>query len=108
MSVTRSEVEKQIERREALLDKVREILVEALHVQLAKEDIDPDVSLFGTGLGLDSVDAVELLVGLETHLGVKLPDQSLARMYMRTVNTLVEMVIDHGKPITTDAGASHG
>lgn len=83
----------QVARRQRALEAVRELLVEALKVRMDKEDIDPDVSLFGTGLGLDSVDAVELVVSLETQLGVILPDTSAARAHLRTVNTLVDLVL---------------
>jgi acyl carrier protein len=79
--------------RERVLDRVRAILVDKLRVERAPSEIDPDVALFGTGLGLDSVDAVELLVCLETELGLKIPDASVARPAMRTVNTLVDMVL---------------
>lgn len=96
MTGTKEEVAVQCARRQRALDSVRRVLVEALHVQMAPDDIDPDVSLFGTGLALDSVDAVELLVSLETTLSVTLPDQSVARTSMRTVNTLVDLVLAFG------------
>jgi acyl carrier protein len=98
MSDARQHVERTVAERELLLSKVRTILVEALHVQSAPADIEPDVALFGTGLGLDSVDAVELLVSLETSLGVHIPDQGMVRRYMRTVNTLVDLVLECGAP----------
>ena len=82
-----------IARREAVLDRLRRILVAQLHVQRKPEEIDPDVSLFGTGLGLDSVDAVELVLCLETEFGLQLPDQVVVRSAMRTVNTLAELVL---------------
>jgi len=93
----RAEILGDIARREAVLDQVRTILVEKLKVERDADEIDPDVALFGTGLGLDSVDAVELLVCLETELGVRIPDSSLVRPSMRTVNTLVDLVLSHGK-----------
>lgn len=96
MTGAKEEAALQCARRERALDSVRRLLIEALHVQMAPEDIDPDVALFGTGLALDSVDAVELLVSLETTLSVKLPDQSIARTSMRTVNTLVDLVLSFG------------
>jgi acyl carrier protein len=86
-----------IARREEMLGRVRRILIERLRVPREPDEIDPDVSLFGTGLGLDSVDAVELLVSLESELGVKLPPEGNARRAMRTVNTLVDLALgaDH-------------
>jgi acyl carrier protein len=82
-----------IERRERALGRVRRILIDDLHVARDPDEIDPDAPLFGTGLGLDSVDAVELVVGLETLLGKRLPEGELGRGTMRTVNMLVDIVL---------------
>ena len=81
------------EERERILDRVRAILINDLHVRRDPDEIDPDTPLFGTGLGLDSVDAVELLVSLEAAFGLKLGDSGVDRRVMRTVNTLVELVL---------------
>jgi acyl carrier protein len=83
--------------RQALLDRVRRLLVEQLHLRREPDEIDPDCSLFGTGLGLDSVDAVELVVALETEFGVILPDGPPSRRALRTVNTLIDVVLAHAK-----------
>ncbi len=82
-----------LDHRAQQLSRVRRVLIDALHVQRAPEEIDPDAPLFGTGLGLDSVDAVELVVSLETEFGFRLDDDALARPSMRTVNTLVDLVL---------------
>ena len=82
-----------LEHRGQLLARVRRVLIENLHVQRAPDEIDPDAPLFGTGLGLDSVDAVELVVSLETEFGFRLDDDALARPAMRTVNSLVDLVL---------------
>ena len=84
-----------IDRRRRALDRVRRILIEKLKVDREPDEIDPDVSLFGTGLHLDSVDAVELLVVLESELGVAIPDEIAAPARLRTVNTLVDLVLSH-------------
>jgi len=81
--------------REAVLDRVRTLLVERLHVEREPDTIDPDTPLFGTGLGLDSVDAVELVVSLEDTFGLQLPDDALGRRVMRTVGKLVDMVLSY-------------
>lgn len=82
-----------LERRTQLLARVRRVLIEDLHVPRAPDEIDPDAPLFGTGLGLDSVDAVELIVCLETEFSFRLEDDALARASMRTVNSLVDLVL---------------
>jgi acyl carrier protein len=82
-----------LERRASLLARVRRILIEQLHVQRTPEEIDPDAPLFGSGLALDSVDAVELVVSLETEFNFRLDDDSTNRASMRTVNGLVDLVI---------------
>jgi acyl carrier protein len=91
-----SDLEKQLREREHMLARVRRLLIDDLHVPREPDEIDPDAPLFGTGLGLDSVDAVELVVGLETALGVKLPEGAFGRGTMRTVNMLVDLALAHG------------
>jgi acyl carrier protein len=82
-----------IERRTQILSVLRRILIEGLGVQRAPDEIDPDTPLFGSGLGLDSIDAVELLVSLETEFGIRLPDERIGRAALRSVNGLVDLVI---------------
>jgi acyl carrier protein len=82
-----------VARREHILDLVRAVLVEDLRVPLPAGQIDPDTPLFGLGLALDSVDAVDLILGLEDRAGVTLPDGAAATPYLRSVNTLVDFVL---------------
>lgn len=82
--------------RTALLARVRKVLVERLMVQRPPEEIDPDAPLFGTGLGLDSVDAVELVVSLEVEFGITLPDGTVSRRSLRTVGSLIDLVASRG------------
>jgi acyl carrier protein len=82
-----------VERRLGLLDRVRKVLIERLNVPRAPGEIDPDAPLFGTGLGLDSVDAVELVVSLETEFSITLPEGVVTRRSMRTVGSLIDLVI---------------
>ncbi len=83
-----------IGRREAVLDGVRKILLDRLRVERELDEIDPATPLFGTGLGLDSVDAVELVVSVEEAFGVTIPDGELARRAMRTLDTLADFVLE--------------
>lgn len=81
-------------RREEALARVRRVLIEALKLPLPPEQIELDAALFGTGLGLDSVDAVELVVAIETEFGFRAPDGAIGPWSLRTVHTLVELVLD--------------
>ena len=79
--------------RQALLDRVRSLLVRQLGLRREPDEIDPDTPLFGTGLGLDSVDAVELVVGVEAEFGIKVPEGRVAAGALRTVNGVVDFVL---------------
>ena len=80
-------------RREEILHKVRELLIRDLKVKREPEAIDPDTPLFATGLGLDSVDAVELVVCLQRTFGVVLADDREVQRKTRTVNAIVDTVL---------------
>lgn len=101
-----ADLERYIARREDVLDRVRRLLVERLHVERDPDTIDPDTPLFGTGLGLDSVDAVEMVVSLEDGFGVKLPDDALGRRVMRTVGKLVDLVLAYEDAMAAAAEAA--
>lgn len=74
---------------DGVLERVRRLLIEQLHLQRESDEIDPDSVLFATGLGLDSVDAVELTVAIETEFGLQIPDNEQSREIFRTVNSVV-------------------
>ena len=85
------ELRDKIETREAALAAVVDMLITSLQVERAPAEFDPDTPLFGTGLALDSVDAVEIVVALESKFGVSL-DEDQAPAALRTINTLVDTV----------------
>ena len=87
-----------VARREQVLAQVRAVLTEDLRVPLPPAQIDPDTPLFGLGLALDSVDAVDLILSLEDRTGVTLPDGAGATPYLRTVNTVVDFVLAAAAP----------
>jgi len=65
------------------------MLVENLMLQVSAEEIGDDQPLFGPGsLGLDSVDALQLVVALEKNYGVKISDPQAARKALQTVNDI--------------------
>jgi acyl carrier protein len=82
-----------IARREQVLAKVRRMLIVSLRLRRQPDEIDPDTSLFGTGLGMDSLDAVEVVVALEIEFGIKLEDALQRKLALRSVNALVDLVL---------------
>jgi acyl carrier protein len=71
---------------------VKAAIVRCLSLPLAPQDIADDVPLFGDGLGLDSVDALELVLELERQFDVKISDDQLGRQVLRSVNTIVALI----------------
>lgn len=82
--------------RAAVLDRVRHMLRDAMKLRIEPETIDPDVPLFGTGLGMDSVDAVELVVQLDAVFGLTLAGSPWVSAKLRTVNTIVDAIMELG------------
>jgi acyl carrier protein len=80
----------------ALREEVRGMVVEALMLPMAASEITDERPLFGPeGLGLDSVDALQLVVALDKRYGVKITDQQVAQQVLRSVATMSEAVSSH-------------
>ena len=75
---------------------VKKMLVENLMLQVGAEEIGDDQPLFGPGsLGLDSVDALQLVVALEKNYGVKISDPQAAKKTLQTVNNIAATIEEH-------------
>jgi acyl carrier protein len=80
-----------------LRDRIKEMMVENLMLKVSKEEIADDLPLFGPeGLGLDSIDALELVVSLEKKFGVSVPNSDTARQALATVNSIHDYVVEQG------------
>lgn len=76
-----------------LKEKIKNLMVENLMLQLTPAEIGDDLPLFGPGsLGLDSVDALQLVVALDKNFGLKIPDPAAARQILQNVNTITNAV----------------
>ncbi len=81
-----------------LKDRIKTMMVENLMLKTPKEEIPDDLPLFGSdGLGLDSIDALELVVGLEKQFGVSVPNSETARTALATVNSIHDYVLANAK-----------
>ena len=73
-----------------LKTQIKHLLVENLMLQSKVEEIADDLPLFGPGsLGLDSVDALQIVVALDKNYGLRIPDPEAAKKVLQSVNTIV-------------------
>ncbi len=78
---------------DSLRSEIKEMMVENLMLKVQAADIADDLPLFGAqGLGLDSIDALELVVSLEKKFGVTVPNSETARTALATVNSIADYV----------------
>jgi acyl carrier protein len=81
---------------EELKERIKEMLVTNLMLRTPKEEIANDLPLFGPdGLGLDSIDALQLVVSLEKTFGVGVPNSAVARSALATVNSIHDYILQH-------------
>jgi len=74
---------------------IKEMLVKNLMLQVTPEQIGNDLPLFGPeGLGLDSIDALELVVSMEKTFRVGVPNSEIAGKALRTVNTIHDYILE--------------
>jgi acyl carrier protein len=72
---------------------IKRLIVKELNLEgRDPSSIDDDAPLFGEGLGLDSLDALQLAVALDEQMGVRIPDGDETRAVFRSVRTLAEHV----------------
>jgi len=77
-------------------DLLKQQIIEALNLEdLTPADIRDDEPLFGEGLGLDSIDALELFVLLDKQYGIKLQNKEEGKQVFRSVNTMAAYIEEH-------------
>ncbi len=76
-----------------MITELKKHIIEVLNLEdLQPEDIDNDAPLFGEGLGLDSIDALELIVMMEKVYGIRVKDPSAGKEIFKSVNTMAAFI----------------
>ncbi|MDI6448599.1 phosphopantetheine-binding protein [Anaerobaca lacustris] len=79
-----------------IAQKLKQVIVEDLNLdEVTPDEIKDDAPLFGEGLGLDSLDAVELVVVVKRHFGVEIKDMSEGREAFASINALTRFIEEH-------------
>jgi acyl carrier protein len=80
-----------------LINQIKVELIKALHLDGMKpEDLDADAPLFGEGgIGLDSIDALEIIVMLEKNYGIRLSNVSEGKEIFKSIRSIAEYVKEH-------------
>jgi acyl carrier protein len=81
-----------------LKQRVKEMIIQRLKLEgMAPDQIEDQAPLFGEGLGLDSIDALELVLGIEQVFGVKIEDEASGLQAFKSVDALTEFIREHQK-----------
>lgn len=73
--------------------RLKQMIITELQIEdVTPDEIEDDTPLFGDGLGLDSLDAVELVVQLEVHFGVEIKNIEEGKSALQSINTLAEFI----------------
>jgi len=79
-----------------LILKLKSEIIEVLNLEeMCPEDIDENAPLFGEGLGLDSIDALELIVLMEKNYGIKLKDPAQGKEIFKSVKVLADYIAEN-------------
>ena len=79
-------------RQRDLKEEIKQAIVRSLRLPIAPESIEDGVSLFGEGLGLDSIDVLELVLEIERTFGVSITDEETGNKVLRSVDSIAEYI----------------
>ena len=73
-------------------NRVKQVIIRTLSLEVDTEEIDDEDALFGGGLGLNSMATIEIIVGLEEEFGIEVPDEDLRVELFDSVQTMADYV----------------
>ena len=77
---------------ESLESQIKAAIVRCLKMPIAPEEISDDIALFGPGLGLDSIDALELVLELQRSFNVVVSDEQMGQRVLRNVSSIAQFI----------------
>ena len=77
-----------------LKTEIKQAIVRSLRLPMTPEEIGDSSPLFGEGLGLDSIDVLELVLEIERSFGVSIGDEQTGKKVLRSVDTIAEFIVD--------------
>ena len=81
---------------EQLIEQLKAQIIDALNFEdMTPADTETDAPLFGEGLGLDSIDALELIMLMDREYGIKLADPKAGKAIFQSVHTMAEYIQQH-------------
>jgi acyl carrier protein len=80
-----------------LIPVVKAGIIKQLNIDMTPDALDEDMALFGEGLGLDSIDALELIVMIDRDFGIKIGDPKEARKIFQSVRVMAEYIQENRK-----------
>ena len=80
--------------RSGVINRVKNDLITRLSLPYESNDLHEDISLLGSGLGLDSLDALEVILGIEQEFGIKVEEGNIS--VLRSINSIVDYLLDNG------------
>ncbi len=79
-----------------LIPQIKQMIIDALRIEgMSPDEIDSDAPLFGEGLGLDSIDALQLVVAMEKEFGVVVPDAATGTKVFASVRAMARHIAEN-------------
>jgi acyl carrier protein len=76
-----------------IAQRAKQLLVDGLRLDVSPEEIVDGDAIFGSGLGLDSIDALEFVVLIEETFGVSIPDETVAKQVLASIDALADFIV---------------